>query len=73
MFQPKGEEPVRVELGPGWFLEEGKLHFDAKDDISVEGQRVTRNGSSEVVAKTVRKGPTTLQLRDEEARPLWSH
>jgi len=73
IFQAKGEAPVRVELGPGWYLHEGKLHFDPKDDVSIEGQRIDHNGDSLVVAKSIRKGPTTLQLRDEHAEPLWSH
>jgi hypothetical protein len=73
VFQASGEAPVRVELGPGWYLDEGKLRFNPKDDVSVEGQRVIRNdGSSVVVAKRVRKGPTTLQLRDEHDQPLWT-
>lgn len=73
LFQAQGEDPVRVELGPGWYLDEGKLHFDAKDDISVEGRREVHNGNSVIVARRVRKGSTTLQLRDEQANPLWSH
>ncbi|HET9929672.1 MAG TPA: hypothetical protein VFQ35_03250, partial [Polyangiaceae bacterium] len=44
VFQARGEEPVRVELGPGWYLDEGKLHFDPKDDILVEGRREVHNG-----------------------------
>lgn len=72
LFQPRGEEPVNVELGPGWYMDEGKLRFDAKDDISVEGHREVQNGKSVIVARRVRKGATTLQLRDEEAKPLWS-
>ncbi|MGC4094846.1 MAG: hypothetical protein QM756_44390 [Polyangiaceae bacterium] len=73
IFQAKGEEPVRVELGPGWYMDEGKLDFDAKDDVSVEGQRVSRHGNTVVVAKSVRKGSTQLQLRDAESQPLWPH
>lgn len=73
IFQSQDEEPVRVELGPGWYVDEGKVHFDPKDDISVEGRREVRNGKPVIVARSVRKGSTTLRLRDEEARPLWSH
>jgi hypothetical protein len=54
-------------------LDEGKLRFDPKDDISVEGRREVRNGKTVIVARSVRKGSTTLRLRDEDARPLWSH
>lgn len=72
LFQADGEEPVNVDLGPGWYLDEGKLRFDAKDDISVEGHREVQNGKSVIVARRVRKGATTLQLRDEQSKPLWS-
>lgn len=73
IFQSRDEEPVRVELAPGWYLDEGKLHFDAKDDVTIEGRREVRNGKPVIVARSVRKGSTTLRLRDEEAHPLWSH
>jgi hypothetical protein len=73
IFQARNEEPVNVELGPGWYMDEGKLRFDPKDDISVEGRREVRNGKTVIVARSVRKGSTTLRLRDEDARPLWSH
>lgn len=71
IFQARGEDPVRVDLGPGWYLDQGKVRFDPKDDVSIEGQREVRNGNAVIVARSVRKGSTTLRLRDNQARPLW--
>jgi hypothetical protein len=71
VIRPGAEEPVRVELGPGWYLEQAGLRFTRGDDVHVEGWRVAHDGSTTIVAKRVRSGSGTLELRDSPSHPLW--
>jgi hypothetical protein len=72
VVEPPGKKPVRVELGPGWFLDEHGLRFEPEQEVSVEAATVTRDGQSILVARSVRRGDSALELRDDEQRPLWS-
>jgi hypothetical protein len=66
-----GKEPVRVELAPGWYLDEQGLRFSKEDAVWVEGQRTVREGKTVVVARRVRNGDETIMLRDDHGRPAW--
>ena len=66
-----GEQPIRVELGPGWYLDEHGLTFATEQRVTVQGRRVTRSGQPILVARRIQKGSQVLILRDEHDRPLW--
>jgi hypothetical protein len=61
-------DPIVVELAPQWYLEENGLRFVPNDRLVVEGTR-TQEGVLE--ARRVRKGPTSLELRNEAGKPVW--
>lgn len=67
--RPGNEEIVEVELAPGWYLEQNGLRFEPGDRIVVEGTTRTREGV--LVAERVRKGNTTVLLRNASGEPLW--
>jgi hypothetical protein len=64
-------EPIRVELAPGWFLDEHGLKYSPEDRLLVTGERIEQNGESRLVASEVEQGGVRLRLRDEQGRPLW--
>jgi hypothetical protein len=71
VVRPGVEAPVRVELGPGWYLEQGGLRFTQGDKVHVEGWRSAHDGGKTIVAKRVRSSTGTLELRDSPSHPLW--
>jgi hypothetical protein len=62
VIQPSDGAPVRVDLGPGWYLDERGLRFSKDDFVEVEGRPERRKEGDVVVAKRVRKGETTVEL-----------
>lgn len=67
-------ETVDVHLGPAWYIENQDISIETKDKIEVTGSRVTFAGTEEpvIIAASVKKGDTTLKLRDEQGFPIWS-
>jgi hypothetical protein len=66
-----GNEPYDVHLGPTAFVESKKFSLVKGDEIEVTGSRVSYDGGMSLIAKTVRKGESMLELRDAQGRPLW--
>ncbi|MBN1532887.1 MAG: hypothetical protein JXA20_09510 [Spirochaetes bacterium] len=61
---------IMVYIGPNWYIGESMV-FAPGDRVAVRGARMLLQGISVVAAKQVRKGATTLVLRDYEGRPYW--
>ncbi len=70
-----GGEIFTVTLGPGWYLSQKRADIQIGDRIEVRGSKMkTRDGKMYLTAaslKNIRTGHT-LELRDENGRPLWS-
>lgn len=64
--------PVRVELAPGWFLEQHGLLYTPEQQLSVVGERVAGD-DARVIAREVQQGDVRVRLRDEQGRPVWQH
>ena len=64
-------ETLEVHLGPTSFLSEKKVAIANGDTLVVTGSRVTVDGDSVFIAKSVKKGDTTWTLRDAAGLPLW--
>jgi hypothetical protein len=63
IVQPSRGAPVRVDLGPGWLLDEHGLRFSKDDVVEVEG-RAERRGEEEVfVAHRLRMNGEILEIR----------
>lgn len=63
---------VDVRLGPAAYLKEKQFEIAAGDALQVIGSRITMGGGDVVVAREVRKGATSLTLRDATGRPMWA-
>jgi hypothetical protein len=62
ILQASGGSPVRVDLGPGWYLDEQGLRFSKDDVVEVEGEPKQRAEGNVLVARRVRKGGKTVEL-----------
>ena len=60
---------VEVQLGPTRYLESQKFAVAKGDLVTVTGSKV--NGS--LIGREVKKGDTTVTLRDKQGVPKWSH
>ena len=61
-----------VHLGPASFLERQGLKLGNGAQVEVTGSRVQYNGSDALLAREVKIGDKTFQLRDEKGYPKWS-
>lgn len=67
-----GTDKVAVHLGPAWFVENQEIRIAKGDSVEVEGSRVAIAGKPVVLAASVRKGDSVLQLRDAAGIPVWA-
>ena len=61
-----------VHLGPAAFLAAKGLTLQQGDTVEVKGSRLQLAGKPALVAQSVRKGDTTVALRDASGVPAWS-
>jgi hypothetical protein len=66
------KETISVHLGPQWYLENQDIEIKPKDKVQIIGSKITFSGKPIIVASQIKKGKTTLTLRDENGFPLWS-
>ncbi|MCC6217203.1 MAG: hypothetical protein IT376_20255 [Polyangiaceae bacterium] len=62
-----GDRSVRVELAPGWVLDERGLRLGEGDPVLLRGRRVGTTFQAWEVTKSGR----TVRLRDEQGAPTW--
>jgi hypothetical protein len=70
--KPEKGEPVDVDLAPGWYLGEHGLTFSPEERVQIEGTSGTQAGRTVFVARKVRRGQTSVVLRDAEGKPTWT-
>ena len=68
----EGEQKVRVRLAPGWFLNERGLNFRREQRVEFYGEPDPVEQDL-VVARGIRAGTTTLELRDPTGVETWKH
>ncbi len=66
------KETVSVHLGPEWYIERLDTKIEKGDKIEVKGSRVTFIGKPAIIAAEVKKGDSTLVLRDSNGIPAWA-
>lgn len=66
------KETVSVHLGPGWYIERLDTKIEKGDKVEVKGSRVTIAGKPAIIAAEVKKGDSTLVLRDSLGVPAWA-
>jgi hypothetical protein len=65
-------ETFDVHVGPLSFVQEKNLTLVKGDEVEITGSKVKEESGSSVIAKSIKKGGTTVTLRDDQGRPLWS-
>jgi hypothetical protein len=65
------KETIEVMLGPSFYLREHKIELVKGDSVEVVGSRITMAASPALIAREIRKGETSVTLRDPNGRPLW--
>jgi hypothetical protein len=66
------DETLDVHLGPTAYLRERNLSVAAGDTVEITGSKVTIDGEAALLARVVRKGSDSWELRDAQGRPLWA-
>ncbi len=66
------KETISVNLGPEWYIERLDTKIEKGDKIEVKGSRVTLSGKPAIIAAEVKKGDSTLVLRDSAGIPAWA-
>lgn len=66
------KEAISVQLGPEWYIERLDTKIQKGDKIEVKGSRVTFAGKPAIIAAEVKKGDSTLVLRDSTGIPAWA-
>lgn len=65
-------DTIVVHLGPATFLEQNHFTVAKGDVLEVTGSVTTMGNDDVLLARLVTKGDTTVRLRDETGKPLWS-
>ncbi len=63
---------VEIGLGPVAYLSELGATFAAGDAIEVTGAKPKNDAPAEFLARSVKKGDATFELRDAEGAPRWA-
>ena len=66
------KETISVQLGPEWYIERLDTKIQKGDTIEVKGSRVTIASKPVIIAAEVKKGDSTLVLRDSAGIPAWA-
>jgi hypothetical protein len=65
ILQASDGSPLRVDLGPGWYLDKNGLRFSKDDVVKVEGESKRRAEGDVFVARRVSKEGRTVELMQE--------
>lgn len=66
-----GTDKLRVDLGPEWFLKD-KITLVTGDTVTVTGSKVKGDGEVIMIARIIKKGDISVELRDERGIPKWA-
>jgi hypothetical protein len=61
-----------VHVGPSSFLAAKNFSFEKGDQLLITGSKIMYGGAEALIAREIKKGDSTLVLRDEKGFPLWS-
>ena len=62
---------ILVHLGPTRYLNQLQMQLNPGDAVEVTGSQLLMRGKTMLVAKEVKVGGKTFQLRDDQGLPLW--
>jgi hypothetical protein len=62
---------IMVHLGPAWYMNKQQILLNPGDVVEVTGSKMEMAGGTMLVAKEVKVGGKTFQIRDDQGLPLW--
>lgn len=65
-------EILTVHVGPSSYLAQQGFSLAVGEQIEVSGSRISFEGSDVLIAREIKKGETTLTLRNSQGIPGWS-
>jgi hypothetical protein len=63
---------VNVHVAPAMFIGQGNFWFFADEQVEIIGTPASIDGNIAFLAKSVQKGSSVLQLRNDDGTPKWS-
>jgi hypothetical protein len=72
LVSPADHKPVRLVLGPGWYLEREGMRFEPNESVRFHGRSVSREGRSGIEVQRIEHGQRSYILRDDQNRPAWT-
>jgi DNA/RNA endonuclease YhcR with UshA esterase domain len=62
---------MEVHLAPASFMKQYEINIRKGDKVTVVGSKITYEGKSALIAKSVAIGNETYNFRDQSGKPLW--
>lgn len=62
---------IEVHLAPATFMKQYEINIRKGDNVRVVGSRITFEGKTALIAKSVAIGNETYNFRDQSGKPLW--
>jgi DNA/RNA endonuclease YhcR with UshA esterase domain len=62
---------IEVHLAPASFMKQYEINIHKGDKVTVVGSKITYEGKSALIAKSVAIGNETYNFRDQSGKPLW--
>jgi DNA/RNA endonuclease YhcR with UshA esterase domain len=62
---------MEIHLAPASFMKQYEINIRKGDSVTVVGSRITFEGKTALIAKSVAIGNETYNFRDQSGRPLW--
>jgi hypothetical protein len=67
-----GNQEYDVHVGPSAYVAGKGLTFSVGDQLEIAGSKVKLGGEDALIAREIKSGDKTLQLRDSMGVPYWS-
>jgi hypothetical protein len=62
---------IEVHLAPATFMKQYEINIRKGDKVTIVGSKITYEGKSALIAKSVAIGNETYNFRDQSGKPLW--
>ncbi len=71
LIAPSGEQPIRLILAPGWYLDRQGIRFEPQQRVAAEGKRTVHQGQTSIMVERIATEQGSYELRDEQQQPVW--
>jgi hypothetical protein len=71
VITPREQQPIKLVLAPGWYLDRQGIRFGPHESVRAEGRRVLEDGEPRIVVRRLHQGSRSYVLRDDNEQPAW--